>query len=397
MRTMVTIDHEDHEVVEQPERLFGLVALAPAEQGDRAEVRGQPAAERVLQERADLRRGRWPGRSVGRVTSRPRSRGILTFEPLQGDRDQRQEVQLHVVAADRDVAVLVLQGGDELLVGEAVAVHPEALRERGAEEPVDLVDEVALQRPRERGGDDLGVGRQRVLDARVEVRGLDGLAGDVGAHGSADLGVIGHGGDDLHVGLGVEDDAVRPERERADQDGEDGGDDQEQRDACADARRAPGLQGAPDRSEGARCARRRLLARTGRSPARRRSRPVALLGRRPLAGSPAGASRSGRLLGHHDPPAFTAPPRDAPAPAPPTLARAPDDSVCALPLVPGRRSRPVAGGLGDGGGKPPCALHEAPLVVQAEGEPQAAVVAVSGEAPPGRERDAVAFGHGQQS
>ena len=185
------------------------------------------------------------------LAEEPRDLGL---QPLQGDGHQRQEVELHVVASDGDVPVLVLQRGDELLVGEAVDVHPQTLRQRRCP---------GTCRSRRRGSccsawvsagaSTLASSRQRILDASVKVRGLRRpCRRRRSAHRCADLGVLGDRGDDLHVGLGVEDDAARPEGERAHEDGEHGSDDEEQRDAGADARRAPGGEGAPDGGQGAR-------------------------------------------------------------------------------------------------------------------------------------------------
>ena len=275
MRTTVRTTDQDDEVVEEPERLLGLVALIAAEQGDGAEVRGQFASQGVLQQGLDLV-GSGGGVDPGERDVPAQQLRDLVLEPLQGHRHQGQEVELHVVLAHGDVPVLVAQGGDELTVREAVDVHPETLGQLRAHEPVDLVDEEALESAGERGGEDLGVGRQGVLDARVEVCRLHCLGGHVLTDGRADLRVFGHGSDHADVGLGVEHDASRPQGEGADHDGEHRGHDQERGDAGAQPRGALRGEEAADGRQadcGARAGRRGICGRAvvglrGRSGAR---------------------------------------------------------------------------------------------------------------------------------
>ena len=161
------------------------------------------------------------------------------------------------------------------------------------------------------------------LDPVVQVDRLDRLGGDEVGDGGADLRVLRDRGDDPDVGVRVEDDAVGPQREGADQHAEDGGDHEERGDAGAQPRRA--LRGE------VRAGRRRGGAAGPRlRPAlRRRPRPPRPLSSVVAAASPAprSPSRRGRHLrvlrracGRRPAPEPFAPARLAPCAAAPPLA-----------------------------------------------------------------------------
>ncbi len=320
-------DHGDRQVAEATERLLGLVAPVALEQGDGACVRRQLPAERVLQQGTDVVGG------GGRVDRRqpdvpPEKLRRIHLELLQHHGDDRQQVQHDIDAGHGGAQVFVLQRGEKLLVSDAVAVRPEALRKLGVEEPVDLLDDEAFaaRRGRRVAGTTLGsviastsVATSLPMASRACVSSTAGATVVTQASVSKTM-LRDHRASAL---------AGTASTETASENESDPG---------ADARLASGGRDAPERRQDARGA--------GACPVdaldRVRDRP---------GGAEGGGGGGGRESGAGGP--------------------------CASGAARRRGS--------DGGPEALGALGEARLVVEAEGEPQAAVVAVGAEAPARRE------------
>ena len=133
---------EDHdrpdEAVEQPDRRLDLRDLVALVDHHRAEVLGQRPAERRLKLLAHLVGGRggverWDGHALSQ-----RVREDL-LDPLQCLSDQRQKVELDLVALELHDVGLAPEHRHEPLVGQRVELDPEVVGPRVAQQLEDLL------------------------------------------------------------------------------------------------------------------------------------------------------------------------------------------------------------------------------------------------------------------